>query len=686
MKTCYRFIQSAALVLALAFGIFLPASAMSRTFEIAGSRNVSFSGPSDSWTSVQVHNLTTSELLLTVTVENNDGSLDIYPKDQLRLIDSAGLNGGYVYMNYAGGNANVVNAMIILFDGVATRDTIFVHAQDDRFNDPNNPFLVFPTDRVETIAPNVFSFDHNKSETTIGFEVDNFTAAELSMASFLFNTTSNFSLDKSSFTIAASGSSLSKANFTLTYHKSGNPYDTAHLVVMSTNPMVHADTLVIIGQDSAFESNPYISADTPTFYDQALGTTACKDMTIHNPNSYAITVTAAKISVYGGGTFTPTSISTPFVIEGNSDHKINVCYTSPGHLNDQSVFQLQLEYNNGNGRSNQGYFAGIGSTPSCQILSPKDILNIEPAIPGGYTDATFSLTNNTDASMTLTGVTFGSGTKSEYFSLTAPTLPLPISGHATENLTVHFAPTQPINGQCIAHLGFSFTGTSDTGCTSLEYMVVSTTLDPNDTDMIDLFPSQKQSLPIKSSTDKITKRFVFWNNSFVAVKVVSASITDGTHFRIVSTDPSSLPTVIQEGGRFSIDVEFDAGGGGFYSDELIIVTDHALVSQSFHLQAVRTGTADVKESGQAEAALTITPNPSQGDVNITVSNALIRQIAVYDVLGNVVAERTNTATWLWNGESNNGTASAAGTYFIRAEGVTTGGKTFVSTQKLLLRK
>jgi hypothetical protein len=374
------------------------------------------------------------------------------------------------------------------------------------------------------------------------------------------------------------------------------------------------------------------------------------------------------------------------VIEGNSDHKINVCYTSPGHLNDQSVFQLQLEYNNGNGRSNQGYFAGIGSTPSCQILSPKDILNIEPAIPGGYTDATFSLTNNTDASMTLTGVTFGSGTKSEYFSLTAPTLPLPISGHATENLTVHFAPTQPINGQCIAHLGFSFTGTSDTGCTSLEYMVVSTTLDPNDTDMIDLFPSQKQSLPIKSSTDKITKRFVFWNNSFVAVKVVSASITDGTHFRIVSTDPSSLPTVIQEGGRFSIDVEFDAGGGGFYSDELIIVTDHALVSQSFHLQAVRTGTADVKESGQAEAALTITPNPSQGDVNITVSNALIRQIAVYDVLGNVVAERANTATWLWNGESNNGTASAAGTYFIRAEGVTTGGKTFVSTQKLLLRK
>jgi flagellar hook assembly protein FlgD len=104
------------------------------------------------------------------------------------------------------------------------------------------------------------------------------------------------------------------------------------------------------------------------------------------------------------------------------------------------------------------------------------------------------------------------------------------------------------------------------------------------------------------------------------------------------------------------------------------------------LQAVRTGTADVKESGQAEAALTITPNPSQGDVNITVSNALIRQIAVYDVLGNVVAERANTATWLWNGESNNGTASAAGTYFIRAEGVTTGGKTFVSTQKLLLRK
>jgi hypothetical protein len=686
MKISLRFIQSAAFMLALAFGVLLSSSAMSRTFEIAGSKNISLTSPSNSWTTVQINNLTSSQLLLSVTIENDGSLLDIYPKDQLRLIDSAGLNGGYVYISYKGGNATVINARIILFDGVATRDTIFVNAQDDRFNDPNHPFDVFPTDRVETIAPNVYSFDHNKSETTIGFEVDNFTVAELSMASFLFNTSANFSLDKSSFTIAASGGYLSKANFTLTYHKSGNPTDTAHLVVMSTSPMVHADTLTIIGQDSAFESIPYISADTPIFANQALGTKECKDMTIHNPNSYPINVTSAKISVYGGGSFTPTSLSTPFVIDANSDHTVNVCYTSPAHLNDETVFQLQLDYNNGNGTSNQAYFAAIGTTATCQILSPKDILNIEPALPGGYTDATFTLTNNTSESMTLTNVTFASGTKSEYFSLASPVLPSAIGAHSTENLTVHFAPTQMINGQCIAHLGFSFTGTSDTGCNSLEYMVVSTTLDPNDTDMIALFPSQKQSLPIKSGTDKITKTFTFWNNSGAAVKVMSASITDGTHFRIVSTDPASLPATIQAGGRFSIDVEFDAGGGGFYSDELIIVTDHALVSQSFHLQAIRTGTADVRQDGQAEPALMISPNPSHGDVAITVTNATVRSLSIYDELGNLVAENTNAAEWVWGATNATGIAVGDGTYFIRAEGIGQDGKRFVSTQKLLLRK
>jgi hypothetical protein len=217
-------------------------------------------------------------------------------------------------------------------------------------------------------------------------------------------------------------------------------------------------------------------------------------------------------------------------------------------------------------------------------------------------------------------------------------------------------------------------------------MVVSTTLDPNDTDMIALFPSQKQSLPIKSGTDKITKTFTFWNNSGAAVKVMSASITDGTHFRIVSTDPASLPATIQAGGRFSIDVEFDAGGGGFYSDELIIVTDHALVSQSFHLQAIRTGTADVRQDGQAEPALMFSPNPSHGDVAITVTNATVRSLSIYDELGNLVAENTNAAEWVWGATNATGIAVGDGTYFIRAEGIGQDGKRFVSTQKLLLRK
>ena len=342
---------------------------------------------------------------------------------------------------------------------------------------------------------------------------------------------------------------------------------------------------------------------------------------------------------------------------------------------------MYCSFTDANGKIGAVNLVAFGSKTACYTFKPRNTLTISPTIPGGYTDADITIINTRNEFVALGEIVQSNGFHEEYFTFPDVTFPLIFLRNETKTITVHFAPTQ--NFQFAStNLDLKFSGASDSSCSSAHYALAGSTLDPNDTSTVSLFPSQTTSLPMASQTDKITKKFFFRNNASSATKVVSVTMKDGSHFRIVSTNPTA-PATLQASGSMEVDIEFDAGANGFYTDDLIIVTDHALTSQTFRMQAIRTnGTSGVNEIAAANPQFVISPNPAHNEVTIHSQNINVRTIGIYDVLGNLISDVKNASEWKWNIPS----LVTDGTYFVRMEGTLPGGKGYVTTQKVLIVK
>jgi hypothetical protein len=211
-------------------------------------------------------------------------------------------------------------------------------------------------------------------------------------------------------------------------------------------------------------------------------------------------------------------------------------------------------------------------------------------------------------------------------------------------------------------------------------------MDPSDTGTFELFPNIKAAMPIQSDKQLTTKDFIFYNNRANNVKVISVSVKDGTHFAVVSPTSSDLPITLKPYDQMKVTISFDATTNGYYNDELDIVTENGLTSQAFSLQGMRTnGTAGVRLQNAAEPKIMLSPNPSHGPVAIAISDANIKSIDIYDMLGNLIASEMNSNLWVWDGKMTDGNTASDGTYFIRVSGETTSGAQFVKTTKLLRR-
>lgn len=446
----------------------------------------------------------------------------------------------------------------------------------------------------------------------------------------------------------------------------------------------------VVSNDSMYNQLPRIECDTVWFLRQTMGTKECKEFVIKNPTNYDITITKADVVATNIQNFTAATLVTPLTIKANDEYRLEICYTAPNVHNDYSIYDIQIEFQNPAGKkSTQQYPCAVGTTLECYTLSPTRALPIRSTLAGGRSDASFNVMNNLNETVTLNSITIlRTNTKEQYFSFINTSFPIQLAPGATTSIGVRFLPSENETARtsCRATLEASFTGSNEAVCATALYDITSTIIDPRDSFTINIFGANEIYIPIYSTANKVTRGINVYVGAQKDINVLSVSCLDGTHFRVVSTDPATMPFRLSPGGHFVVWLEFDAGLGGIYDDQLVIVTEDAIQSINIPIQGVRASTASVKNSADENIQINIAPNPSSAGVHISVSGATVRQSAIYDVLGNVVANSSNMNDWMWDANTTSGERAADGAYFIRTEGTTSDGNPFIKTEKLILRK
>ncbi|HEY6171048.1 MAG TPA: T9SS type A sorting domain-containing protein, partial [Candidatus Kapabacteria bacterium] len=411
--------------------------------------------------------------------------------------------------------------------------------------------------------------------------------------------------------------------------------------------------------------------------------------TIRNRSPRMVTITDARESGDVNKSFTAPlgSLVNKVFMPGDTAYYF-VTYNAPSRKEVSSEVLFTITYTTDRGETGFIYYKYTARTRPCYSQKPSGSLVMEPAIPGGYTKASFIFRNNDPNSVTLTSITMGSGLHAEYFTLDTPFAPLWVGPFGDVEMTYRFRPADTVVGMAYVPLRFTFDIPGiDTICKTMNYELRSSTISPFDTSVIPLYPNQTASLPMASEKDTATKRFRFQNNLSIPVTVVSVDVSDTGHFTITSTDPSALPAVIEPNGMFTVDVLFHASDTGYYSDDLVIVTDHAISSETFHLKALRMSQLPVAvdEPEVVTQYLHITPNPAVSGVLCSVPVGT-KKISIYDALGNLIAQKENTSEWNWAAVHSDGTPVASGVYFVRAEGVSGSRRPFVISKKLIIER
>ncbi len=666
--------------------LFIPTFSVAQpTFEVIGSHHITVVAKNYKYplyhvsTYVEIKKNVAGILALSVTDQSTSG-LDAYPDNTLILKDSNGFSGGRVRIDYIGNRADTSTQTIILFDGVSTRDTIWVTAYNTAFNDHEHPFAL----------GGGYIFNNANQVKDVTALILNLTQDELSIKASLNPSAGAFSLDKSSFVIPPSSGTVVSAPLTVTFTPSGNVIDTAELTITAEHRgMSYSLGFKVVSNDSLYNEIPRLVCDTVWFLRQTMATKECKEFVIKNPTNYDVTITKAEVVAKNIQNFTAATLVTPLTIKAHQEYRSEICYTAPNEHNDYSIYDIQIEFQNPAGKKNSyQYPCAVGTTLECYTLTPEHSLVIPQTLPGGRMDRTFNVMNNLNETITINSVEVqDNSTRTGAFSLINTTFPISLESGATTTFGVRFMPPPEAGGHdnYWVTLAANISGSNNTSCSNFGYSVRGYIHSPYDSTIIRIFGSGEQNIPIYSTQNKIVRKIDVYSQAQKDIRVMSISCFDGTHFRVTQTNPATLPFVVEPGGHFVVWLEFDAGLGGIYDDQLVIVTEDAIQTFSVPIQGVRASTTSVKNSADENIQLSIAPNPSSAGVHISVSGATVRQTAIYNVLGTIVAGTSNMNEWTWDATAN-GERAADGTYFVRTEGVTADGTPFIKTEKLFLRK
>ncbi len=211
----------------------------------------------------------------------------------------------------------------------------------------------------------------------------------------------------------------------------------------------------------------------------------------------------------------------------------------------------------------------------------------------------------------------------------------------------------------------------------------------SDTSNHSMFKGGRQSIVIKTSSQKTFVTFKFTNDLTTKVAVTHFALTNGTNFSIASAMPTvAKPINVAAGASISVKVSFSAQDAMRHTDQLQISSSGSTTPSVISLEGIKiNATASVSTNVlPAGVSVTMSPNPMSSILKINVNGARNTAVAIYDMLGKQIFTQNINADFQWNGYSNDNMLLANGTFIARLSGESTEGKTFVISQKIMLQR
>jgi hypothetical protein len=103
------------------------------------------------------------------------------------------------------------------------------------------------------------------------------------------------------------------------------------------------------------------------------------------------------------------------------------------------------------------------------------------------------------------------------------------------------------------------------------------------------------------------------------------------------------------------------------------------ITEASNTDPEQESAASVYDAGNKEIALSVGPNPVVTTLNVSVRNAASTSITINDLAGKLMASsKANSFTW------DASASNVSGTYFVTVRGITTSGKPFNETRKVVV--
>jgi hypothetical protein len=173
---------------------------------------------------------------------------------------------------------------------------------------------------------------------------------------------------------------------------------------------------------------------------------------------------------------------------------------------------------------------------------------------------------------------------------------------------------------------------------------------------------------IKDSLASGIKVLGLQNTTGQPIDISSMSFLGNNQFKVQGTN-IPLPYQLPIDGRINVTVRYFAGEEHSFSDKLQIRSgENVLSTIDFTYGNPATASVAVPPNvvSSNEMVVSATPNPFSGSLQLNAKNGTIEKIQIFNTIGEMIFQSTNSNVQSWNGTTSSGTVLPNGVYYVKS--------------------
>ena len=415
----------------------------------------------------------------------------------------------------------------------------------------------------------------------------------------------------------------------------------------------------------------------------------CTPLYIVNPTPYPAVITDVYDQFSFIFTVAPNFLTPVVILPGEKIEYGTVCYRpreANEYDNDKS-YDMSISINN---ERKIVVLRFLGTSTRDTILLQQcfyptfDSSIFGPVLLGGSVNRTIRIKSNRYFPLSINKDIFFWG-DSDSFSVVGDPFPIVIPPFGIDSFQIKFSPNIVSPSNKYRYTTNTYIGSrAGTESCPMQITIVGVAIaqTPENIAQSILAPSTSIRYIAMTSPNAIfSHTFKFYNNQSKDIRIKSIALKNSpSEFTITKITPSTSAFMLAAGDSITVTITLNTSSFDVVYNQLFIETDLSSQPIVFHLQGLRTDlvTAVHQTKTHTPVNISVSPNPSTGEVFINATGIKSSTIEIFDVLGNRVHEQIgNECHW---------SAINTGTYFARVTGYSEDGEPFVESKQILITR